>query len=79
MGTGIGGEGSGSGSRVSGFGFRQRWRARGGRGLGLGFRGWDLGQWGRALQSYLTQCINQMVLEGQFPHKFVNVLFTITN
>jgi hypothetical protein len=28
---------------------------------------------------HLTNCINQMVLESQFPHKIVNLLFTITN
>jgi hypothetical protein len=28
---------------------------------------------------YLTQCIKQMVLESQAPHKTVNLLFTITN
>ena len=26
---------------------------------------------------HLTQCINQMVLESQLPHKIVNLLFTI--
>ena len=28
-----------------------------------------------AVQAYLTQCINQMVLESQLPHKNVNILF----
>ena len=27
----------------------------------------------------LTECINQMVLESQLPHKIVNLLFIITN
>ena len=33
----------------------------------------------RPSSSYLTQCINQMVLESQLPHKIVNLLSTITN
>jgi len=28
-------------------------------------------------RSYLTQCLGQMVSERQFPHKFVNLSFTI--
>ena len=28
---------------------------------------------------YLTQCIYQLVLESQLPHKIVNLLFTITD
>ena len=27
---------------------------------------------------YLTECIYQLVLESQLPHKIVNLLFTIT-
>ena len=30
-------------------------------------------------QTYLTECILQLVLESQLPHKIVNLLFTITN
>ena len=29
--------------------------------------------------NYLTQCIHQLVLESQLPHRIVNLLFTITN
>ena len=28
-----------------------------------------------AQQCFLTQCINQMVLESQLPHKIMNLLF----
>ena len=28
---------------------------------------------------YLTQCINEMVLESQLPHKILNLLFTISD
>ena len=32
------------------------------------------------LMSRIPQkCMNQMVLESQLPHKFVNLMFTITN
>ena len=30
------------------------------------------------LLAYLTECIYQLVLESQLPHKLVNLLFTIT-
>ena len=30
-------------------------------------------------QSHLTECIYQLVLESQLPHKIVNLLFTITS
>ena len=28
---------------------------------------------------YLTDCIYELVLESQLPHRIVNLLFTITN
>ena len=30
------------------------------------------------LEFHLTECINQMVLQGQLPHKIVNLLITVT-
>ena len=32
----------------------------------------------RLVRMYLTECIYQLVLESQLPHKIVNMLFTIT-
>jgi hypothetical protein len=31
------------------------------------------------LKSYLTECIYQLVLESQLPHKIVNLSFAITS
>ena len=28
---------------------------------------------------HITECIDSMVLEGQLPHKIVNLLFTVAN
>jgi hypothetical protein len=30
-------------------------------------------------EAYLTECLYQLVLENRFPHKIVDLLFTITN
>ena len=31
------------------------------------------------VRAYLTQCIHELVLESQLPHKIVNLLFTIAD
>ena len=52
-------------------------------GSGLARRLWrSLRSWRPSpggVRSHLTECVHQLVLESQLPHKTVNLLLTITN
>ena len=67
------------GVRVNGFGFAARRQPRRQyRGTSLMRKQLPLGPY-KVHQSCLTECIHQLILESQLPHKIVNLLFTITH